>query len=158
MTAKEYGLVDGNGERVYVDNIILMSIERPSQADIYRFMVGKSPYMQFRTVRNIPETGTQPSLTSSPSALESPHSPSPFTHPWFPPVVLHFPNQVVPRILYEKTLSLPRRHLRHLMPAIVGVGSVSLPLLSSTLGIATMEYGAARNDHPHKLINPHHNL
>lgn len=135
-----------------------MSIERPSQADIYRFMVGKPPSMQFRTARSIPETGTQPCLTSWPSALESPHSPSPSTPPWFPPVVLHFPNQVVPRILYEKTLSLPRRHLRHFMPAIIGVGSVLLPPLSSTPGIATTESGAARNDHPHKLINPHHNL
>lgn len=143
---------------VYVDNIILMSIERPSQADIYRFMVGKPPSMQFRTARSILETGTPPSLTSWRSAPESQHSPSPSTPQWSPPVVHYSPNQVVPRILYEKTLSLPRRHLRHFMPAIIGVGSVDLPLLSSTPGTATTESGAARNDHPLKLINPHHNL
>ena len=133
---------------ICVDNIILMSIERPSQADIYKFMVGKPPSMQYRTARSIPETGIQPSPTSSPSVPESPHSPSPSTPLWFPPVVLHLPNQVVPRILYEKTLSLPRRHLRHFMPAIIGVGSVRLSLLSYTPGTATTESGAARNDHP----------
>lgn len=57
-----------------------------------------------------------------------------------------FRHLVVPRILYEKTLSPPMRHLRHFFPAVVGIGSVWLYWVSCTFGTTTRACGRAGSD------------
>jgi hypothetical protein len=53
---------------------------------------------------------------------------------------------VVPRILYEKSLSLPKRHLRHLFPAVIGIGSVKDYSSSFSFGITATAFGPIKID------------
>jgi hypothetical protein len=53
-------------------------------------------------------------------------SPTPFTAPFLPPAVIAHKDLVVPRILYERSMSPFYRSFRHLTPPLIILGTVEV--------------------------------